>query len=75
MAPTFKTNPTRCFQRYTTNERSDIGASHSQGYRQRQRVGEFFYTHPAIPGIAFRTAADAKRAARTRPFVLSAGAS
>lgn len=60
-----KANPaTRCFQPYTYEQRADLQASHRLGYRQRESVGHFFYTHPMVPGIAFDTA----KQATTRAF-------
>lgn len=47
--------PIRCFQRYTSEERAGKMASHRQGFRQREAVGEFFWIHPALPGVAFST--------------------
>lgn len=45
----------RHFQRYTSDERADLAASHRTGHLQRHAVGEYFYTHPNVPGIAFGT--------------------
>ncbi|MEU3452246.1 hypothetical protein ABZ671_01185 [Micromonospora sp. NPDC006766] len=52
----------RHFQRYTDEQRANRAASHRLGHRQRQAVGEVFFTHPAMPGRAFgsrRAAAEA----------------
>lgn len=60
----------RHFQRYTAEQRADRAASHRLGPRQRQSVGEYFYTHPDVPGRCFPTrgrAAQAARDVRTRP--------
>jgi hypothetical protein len=38
-------------------------ASHRLGFRQKQSIGESFWTHPAVPGIAFRTRKAALQAA------------
>ncbi len=50
---------TRCFQRYDHDTRAMHAASHRLGRLQRQRVGEYFYTHPMVPGVAFGTAKQA----------------
>lgn len=52
----------RVFQRYTSDERASHAASRRLGPRQRAAVGEFFYTHPHAPGLAFPSAAAARRA-------------
>lgn len=58
----------RVFQRYSPTTRADRAASHRLGPRQRQAVGEFFYTHPDVPGRAFSTrTAAAKAAVSARP--------
>jgi hypothetical protein len=53
---------TRCFQHYTSDQRANHASSHRLGHRQRQAVGEFFYVHPAVPGLAFSTRGQAARA-------------
>lgn len=53
---------TRCFQAYSSEQRANHAASFRLGYQQRQSLGEFFYTHPDVPNIAFKTR---KRAATT----------
>jgi hypothetical protein len=53
----------RHFQRYTDEQRADHAASHRLGHRQRRAVGEFFYTHPDVPGRSFETRTRAARAA------------
>jgi hypothetical protein len=59
-----KANPaTRCFQRYSHLERADRMASHRLWHRQREAVGEYFYTHPMVPGLAFPTKKRAEQAA------------
>jgi hypothetical protein len=45
----------RCFAKYDHNTRANLMASHRQGHVQRHRVGEFFWIHPLVPGIAFPT--------------------
>lgn len=57
---------TRCFQRFTHEQRSDMRASHRLGFRQRERVGEFFWTHPYCPDVCFPTRDAARRAAIAR---------
>lgn len=53
----------RCFQRYTAEDRASHRASRRLGPRAKERVGEFFYVHPMIPGRAFATAKAATTAA------------
>lgn len=53
----------RCFQAYTSEQRSNHAASSRLGYQQRKAVGQFFYTHPDIPGAAFDTRKGAAMAA------------
>lgn len=38
-------------------------ASHRTGFRQRERLGEFYWIHPLVPDIAFPTRVAALRAA------------
>lgn len=52
----------RHFQRYSAEQRANLAASHRAGPRQRTAVGEHFYTHPAVRGIAFPTRDRAARA-------------
>lgn len=56
----------RCFQRHTSEQRADLAASHRTGHRQRESVGEFFYIHPDVDGLAFDTRSGAARAALAR---------
>lgn len=42
-------------QRYTSEQRANLAASHRAGHRQKQAVGEYFYTHPDVPRVAFDT--------------------
>lgn len=53
----------RGFQRFDHNQRAGMMASHRLGFRQRERVGEAFWTHPLMPGLAFPTRIRALRAA------------
>lgn len=53
----------RNFQPFTSEQRANHAASHRLGHRQRERVGEFFYTHPDVPGAAFTTRKRAAEAA------------
>lgn len=55
--------PVKHFQKYSHTERSDRSASHRLGYRQKLAVGEVFWSHPAVPGIAFHTRKAAAEAA------------
>lgn len=52
----------RCLQRYDSEARASHAASHRLGHRKREAIGEYFYTHPAVPNIAFTSR---KRAAET----------
>jgi hypothetical protein len=56
----------RRFQRYTSQQRADRAASHRLGHRQRQAVGEWFYTHPDVPDLAFDNRWAAAREALRR---------
>lgn len=56
----------RHFQRYTPEQRASRAASHRLGHRQRTAVGEYFYTHPDVPGVAFPTRSAAFRATQGR---------
>ena len=53
----------RHFQRFTAEQRTDRAASHRLGHRQRQAVGDQFFTHPDLPGRSFNTRRAAARAA------------
>lgn len=53
----------RCFQQFTSEQRANHAASHRLGHRQRQSLGHFFYTHPAVPNRAFDTRKRAALAA------------
>ncbi len=53
----------RHFQHFTSEQRADRAASHRLGHRQRQAVGETFFSHPAVPGRAFTTRRQAAQAA------------
>ena len=56
-------NVVRCFHAYDSTTRANHAASFRLGHRQREAVGEFFYTHPAIPNRAFQTRKAAALAA------------
>ncbi len=59
-----RANPAiRNFQRFTSDQRASHAASFRLTPRQRQAAGEFFYTHPMLPGLAFPTAKAATTAA------------
>jgi hypothetical protein len=53
----------RHLQRYTPEQRADRTASHRLGHLQRRSIGEYFYTHPDVPGVAFPRRHLAARAA------------
>lgn len=53
----------RCFQRFTSEQRADMMASHRLGRLQKQRVGEVYWTHPLVPNLAFPSKKAALRAA------------
>ena len=56
----------RCFHHYDSETRANHAASFRLGHDQRIATGEYFYVHPACPGIAFPTrGAAAKAALRT----------
>lgn len=54
---------TRCFNKFSSDERANHAASFRLGYQQRQAVGQFFYVHPDFPNTAFKTRDAAARAA------------
>lgn len=58
---------TRCFQAYTHEQRSNHADSRKLGIRQRHAVGEFYYVHPDVPGIAFPKRKLAASYALSRP--------
>lgn len=45
----------RGFQRYDSYQRADMMSSHRLGHRQKERLGEVFWTHLAVPGLCFPT--------------------
>lgn len=45
----------RCFHAYDSETRANHAASFRLGHRQRESLGEFFYTHPDVPNRAFPT--------------------
>jgi 3'-phosphoadenosine 5'-phosphosulfate sulfotransferase (PAPS reductase)/FAD synthetase len=53
----------RQMQRFTAEQRADRAASHRMGHQQRRAVGDMFYTHPDVSGLAFDSPARAARAA------------
>lgn len=60
-----KTHPAqRNFHQYDSETRSMHAASHRLGHRQRNAVGETWYSHPMCGNIAFPTA----KAATTRAY-------
>lgn len=52
----------RCFHRYDSEVRSDRAASFRLTQGQRASMGEYYYVHPAIAGVAFSKRFDAARA-------------
>lgn len=55
----------RNFQPYSSDTRAMHASSQRIGHRKRQSVGEYFYTHPEIPNIAFDQKKKAAIAALT----------
>ena len=51
----------RNFQAYDHNDRARHASSHRLGFRQREALGEFYYTHDLCPDRAFDTAQGATR--------------
>lgn len=45
----------RGFHRYSSLDRADMMSSHRLGHRQKERMGEAFWTHLAVPGLCFPT--------------------
>lgn len=45
----------RGFHRHSSETRADLAASFRLGPRQRQSIGEVFWTHPDVPGLCFPT--------------------
>jgi hypothetical protein len=43
----------RCFQGYDHEQRANMSAFLTLGYKKRHSVGEFYYVHPDLPGSAF----------------------
>lgn len=59
-----KANPAiRQFMALSSEQRANHAASFRLGYQQRQRQGDYFYTHPACPGLSYPTAKAATTAA------------
>lgn len=54
----------RNFYQYDSETRANHAASHRLGHRQRNAVGETWYSHPMCGNIAFPTA----KAATTRAY-------
>jgi hypothetical protein len=57
----------RHFQKLTSEQRANRAASHRLGPRQRTAVGEYFYTHPDVPGTSFESRKRAAEAAVAEP--------
>lgn len=65
----------RNFQPYTSEQRANHAANFRMTQGQRQSIGEFFYTHADIPGIAFPTRKRAEAAGkRIHPTAMEAAA-
>ena len=45
----------RHFQHYAPEQRANHAASYRLGHLKRSALGEYFYTHPDVPGRAFPT--------------------
>lgn len=58
-----ETKLVRHFQQYSSDVRADRAASFRLGHVQRQAIGEVFWTHPSVPGVAFKTRKAAIQAA------------
>jgi hypothetical protein len=56
----------RCFHKYSSEQRADLAANFRAGHQQRRSMGEFFWTHPEVPGIAFPTRKRAAQAALSK---------
>ena len=56
---------TRCFQPLSSDHVSLLNSKVGRPCRKARDRGEFFYTHPQVPGIAFRRRSDAARYALT----------
>lgn len=56
----------RCFHRYDTDSIALRRASFRMGRVQRDQMGEYFFTHPAFPNVAFPTRKAAVNAALNR---------
>jgi len=55
---------TRCFQRFTHDERTARAASFRTGHNQKIAVGEFYYIHADLPNVCFRSRKEAIEVAR-----------
>ena len=59
---------TRVWRQFDMETRVNLAWART-GYKRRQATGEFYYTHPLCPHIAFQTA----KAATLRAFELTGG--
>lgn len=57
---------TRCFQRYSGEQRANHAASHRLTANRRNAVGEHYFVHAHVAGRAFPTRAQAERAGYER---------
>lgn len=55
----------RCFQHYTADHVALLYSRVGNPCRKALDRGEFFYCHPDVPGLAFRTRSEAARYALT----------
>jgi len=55
----------RCYHRFSPETRVNLATSRT-GYKRRQATGEYYYTHPQVPGLAFPTAKAATTEAYRR---------
>jgi hypothetical protein len=53
----------RCWQKFSSETRANLMSSHRVGFRQKERFGEFYWTHPLIPNRAYPTRKAAYSAA------------
>ena len=66
-----KERATKCFQRYSSTDRSNLMASHRLTLGQRESTGDVYWVHEYVPGVAFATRKEAIGAARRRIFLNS----
>jgi hypothetical protein len=64
--PAEKRDPIKHFMKYSSETMADRGASFRLTEGQRRSEGEFFWTHPDVPGVAFPSRKAALVAAERR---------